>query len=325
MTQGRETGGDVLLLGDMINTGTYVRLLRHLGIALIFAPEPLTTPFGVAFILVARHLSKRLEASRDKRLREMVQYYLAHSSLSTNDADGKSGGPSPVKRHSLSEERPILGQITGSRSFEASSSVRKARHELHDSAASGTSDMRNLSPLYKYGSALSATSTGPQKVIHHTIDIEWLSRRYECANSAVAHSSWATTSRDVQGITHHSVNMGLLSPHSGTGTVGQLQIKYHTINMARLRQRYGSAASCTTVYRALRDNNHYYDLLSRRNVIGGYEGPRAPDAVHGVGGLKKAGSRENRTVLAASFPVTFQPERPLAGQACRLAQSSLKH
>ena len=113
----------MLLLSNMTSTRTYVRLLRHLGIALIFAPEPFTTPFGVAFVLVARHLSKRHEASVNNRLRETVQYYLAHTGHFGDYVDGESGAPGPVKRRGLSEERPILGQITGSRSFGAKCSV----------------------------------------------------------------------------------------------------------------------------------------------------------------------------------------------------------
>jgi hypothetical protein len=261
-------GGDVLLWAYMAGASTHISFLRHLGIALIFAPEPFTTPLGVAFVLVARHLSKRLEASCDKRLREMVHYYLAHSSLSTHGADDKFGGPGPVKRPSLGEEGPILGQIAGSRSFEANSSVRKGRQESHESAPSRTIDMQSLSRPCNYSNALSHTSTGAQKVIHHTIDIEWLSKRYEGATGAVAHSSWATTSRHTQAVTHHSVNLGLLSPHCGTDSLGQVQAKPHTINMAQLRQCYGSSARYTTVCIALRDNNRYYDMLSRSNVIG---------------------------------------------------------
>lgn len=200
----------------------------------------------------------------------MVHYYLAHSSLLGDDADGKSPGPSPIKRHGLGEERPILGQITGSRSFEANSSLRKARHELHESAANRTTDMESLSRRYKYGDSLSDASTRTQKVINHTTDMDWLSRRYEGASSAVAHSSWTTTSGGVEGVTHYSVNRGLPSQHYGTGSVGQAKANSHTINVAQLRKRYGSGASCTTVYKALQNNNHYYDMLSRRNVIGGY-------------------------------------------------------
>jgi hypothetical protein len=224
----------------MVNTGTYVRLLRHLGIALILAPEPFTTPFGVAFILAARHLSKQHEANVNNRLRQTVQYYLAHSSLSTHDADGKSGGPGPVKRHGLSEERPILGQITGSHSFGAESAVRQGGRHIQKGTA------------------------------NHTTDMEWLSRRYESANGAVAHSGWATTSGGVEGLTHHSVNMGLLSGHYGTGNIGPAEAKPHATNITQRRQRYGSAVNCTTVLSAIQDNNQYYDMLSRRNVIGGY-------------------------------------------------------
>jgi hypothetical protein len=259
----------MLLLSNMVNTRTYIRLLRHLGIALIFAPEPFTTPFGVASILVARHLSKRHEASVNNRLRETVQYYLAHTGRLGEHVDGESAAPSRAKRRGLNEERPILGEITGSCSI-AESSVRHGRPHTHGGTANHTTDTESLSRRYKYGDSLSGTSTGTQRVIHHTIDIDWLSRRYESANSAVAHCGWTTTSGGVEGVTHHSGNMGLLSQHYGTGSVGEGKAKSHTINVAQLRKRYGSAASCTTVYRALQNNNHYYDMLSRRNVIGGY-------------------------------------------------------
>jgi hypothetical protein len=224
----------------MVNTGTYVRLLRHLGIALILAPEPFTTPFGVAFILAARHLSKRHETSLNNRLRETLQYYLAHTSHLGEYADGESGAPAPVKRRGLSEEHPILGQITGSRSFGAESSVRQGGRHIQKGTA------------------------------NHTTDMEWLSRRYESASSAVAHSGWTTTSGGVEGVTHHSVKMGLLSGHYGTGNIGPAEAKPHATNITQRRQRYGSAVNCTTVLSAIQDNNQYYDMLSRRNVIGGY-------------------------------------------------------
>jgi hypothetical protein len=260
----------VLLLSNMANTRTYVRLLRHLGVALIFAPEPFTTPFGVAFILAARHLSRRHEATVNKHLRETVQYYLAHTSHFGDSVDDESGAPGRVKHRDLSEGRPILGQITGSRSVEASHSVLDGRHAIQESTAKNTADMQGLPLRCKYGDNLSDTFTRTQKVIHHTIDLEWLSRRYESASNAVAHSGWTTTSGGPEGVTHHSVNMGLLAQHCGTGDVGQAKAKSHTINMPQLRQRYGSAASNTTVCRALQNNNCYYDMLSRRNVIGGY-------------------------------------------------------
>jgi hypothetical protein len=260
----------VLLLSNMINARTYIRLLRHLGVALIFAPEPFTTPFGVASILVARHLSKRHEASVNNRLRETVQYYLAHTGRFGEYVDGESAAPSRAKRRGLNEERPILGEITGSRGIEAKSSVRQGRSDTQEGRANHTTGMASLSRRYKYGDSLSGTSTGTQRVIHHTIDIEWLSRRYESANSAVAHSGWTTTSGGVEGVTHHSVEVGSLPQNCRSGSVGQAKAKSHTTNIAQLRKRYRSGASCTTVYRALQNNNHYYDMLSRRNVIGGF-------------------------------------------------------
>jgi len=254
----------------MTNTRTYIRLLRHLGVALIFAPEPFTTPFGVAFIMVARHLSKQNEAKVNNRLRNMVQYYLEHTSHFSDYVDGESDGPSPVKRPRLSEEPPILGQITGSRSSKPAPSVHRGRSDIRDATANRARQTRSLSRHYKYDDGLADTSGSAEKVTHHTLDMEWLSRRYETANGAVAHASWTTTSGSVDGVTHHSINMGMLSGHYGPGSAGQTNAKSHAISMARRRQGHGAAPTHTTVRRALRDNNHYYDMLSRKNVIGGY-------------------------------------------------------
>ena len=247
----------------MANTGTYVRLLKHLGIALMFAPEPFTTPLGVAFILTARHLSKKHEASVNNHLRDTVRYYLTHTGHPGDYAGGVSSAPSPSKRPRLSEERPILGQITGSRSIEANPSVRRGRQEMREKRAS------RPSPHYRYGDGRPSTSTGTQKVIRHTIDMEWLSQRYEGAGT-VAHSSWMTTSGGVEGVTHHSINMGLLSGEGETGGAGRGKEKPHIVDMSQLRKRYGSVMGYTAPVDALRDNNHYYDILSKRNVIGGY-------------------------------------------------------
>jgi hypothetical protein len=81
--------------------------------------------------------------------------------------------------------------------------------------------------------------------------------------------------------------MRLLSQRYQTGSVGQTKVKCHTINKALLRQRYGSAVSSTTVLNALRDNNFYYDVVSRGNVIGGYQCSMATNADPSVGTLKK--------------------------------------
>lgn len=267
----------MFLWAAMIGTRSSVRLLRHLGLALIFAPEPFTTPFGVAFILIARYLSRRREAVQNGRLRETVKYYVAHSGRFDHYVDGESGAHSPMKRHGLSQERAILGQITGSRSFEANlaPSVRQNGHDMQHRTVRHTIDMQSHSPHDNAGdnfeveSGWSDTSRRAEKVIRHTINAEWLSRRYEGANSAVTHSGWACTYGTNETVTHHFINTSVLSQHYSTGGVRQTKVKYHTIDTAQLRQRYGSAVNCTTALRAIENNNYYYDILSRRNVIGG--------------------------------------------------------
>jgi len=261
----------------MIGGRTRVKFLRRLGVALIFSPEFITTPFGVALILVARYLAKRRETSQNNRLLEMVKYYLAHTERFDSYADGESSAPGSVKRHTQSEQRLIPQQYTGSLSFEATlaPSVWQNWHDMRGRTVHHTMDMQSLSGRYKSGdsfkveSGWSNTSSGAGKVIHHTINRAWLSQCYEGA-SAVAHSNRARTSGAGEGVTHHSLNMILLSQRHNTGSVGQVKVKHHNINMAPLRQRYGSAASSTRVRNALHNNNFYYDIVSRKNVIGGY-------------------------------------------------------
>lgn len=286
----------------MIKSRTSIKFLRHLGIALIASPDPVTTPFGVALVFVSRYLSRRLEASRNNRLRETVKYYLAHTRRFSDDADGESSAPGPVKRYTRSEERPFSQQYTGSRSFEANlaPSVGQSWHDMRRRTAHHTMDMQSLSLRYKAGDSFKVESGWPdttrraEKVIHHTINMEWLSLRYEGENSVMAHSRWAHTSDAVEGVTHHSVNMGLLSQRYKTGSVGRTKVKYHTINRALLQQRYGSAVSSTMALNALQNNNYYYDVVSRGNVIGGHEYSRATSADHSVGTLKKNSTKRER-------------------------------
>jgi len=301
----------VFLLADMIKPRTHIRLLKRFGVALIALPEPFTTPFGVALILVARYLSKRHEASRNKRLREMVQYYLAHIGHFSDDADSKSSAPGSVKHYTQREERPIPRQYTGSRSFETNlaPSVRRSWHDMQRRTVHHAIDMQSLSGRYKAGDSSKLepgwadTSSRAEKVIHHTINMEWLSRCYEAEGRAVAHSSLARTSGVGEGVTHHSVNMKLLSQRYKTGNVGQTKVKYHTINTALLLRRYGSAVNYTTALNALRNNNYYYDVVSRGNVIGGCECSMATNADHSVGTLKKRKSTkgERKNYLSSHY------------------------
>ncbi|MGA8850035.1 MAG: hypothetical protein WB564_09540 [Dehalococcoidia bacterium] len=257
---------------------TRVKFLRHLGIALIFLPELITTPFGVTLVLVARYLARRLESRQNKRLREIVKYYLAHTGHFSDDADGKSSAPGSIGRHTQSEERLISRQYTGSRSFVANlaPSVLQNWRDMRGRTVHHTMDMQSPSGRYQAGGSFrvesdwSNTSPKEEEVIHHTINMKRLSQRYEGQGSAVAHSSWARTSGAGEGVTHHSLNMKLLSQRYNTGGVRQTKVKQHTMNMDLVRQRYGSVVSYTMALRALHNNNFYYDIVSKGNVIGGY-------------------------------------------------------
>ena len=209
-------------MGDMIKAKTSIQLLRHLGIVLIALPEVITTPFGVVLVLTSRYLSRRLEASLNKRLQETLKYYLAHFKRFSDDADGESSAPSRVKRYTQSEEYLISWQYKGSRSFDATPGplVWQSWRDTRDD------------------------------IVHHTVDMESLSRRYKGNDSTGADSNWAPTSGTVEGVAHHSVNMRLLSQCYETDGVGPVKVRYHTVNMASLLRRYGSAASSTPALKA---------------------------------------------------------------------------
>jgi len=287
----------VVLLVDMIKAKTSIQLLRHLGIVLIVLPEVITTPFGVVLVLASRYLSRRLEASLNKRLQETLKYYLAHFKRFSDDADGESSAPSRVKRYTQSEKHLISWQYKGSRSFDATPSplVWQSWRDTRDDIVHHTVDIESLSRRYgiRDGSKVepgdshwevtsgstkklmhhsidmqmfshrykaddsskiepdwSDTSSSAEEVIHHTVNMESLSRRYKGNDSTGADSNWVSTSGTVEGVAHHSLHMRLLSQCYETDSVGPVKVRYHTVDMASLLRRYGSAASSTPALKA---------------------------------------------------------------------------
>jgi len=281
----------------MIKAKTSIQFLRHLGIVLIVLPEVITTPFGVVLVLASRYLSRRLEASLNKRLQETLKYYLAHFKRFSDDADGESSAPSRVKRYTQSEEHLISWQYKGSRSFDATPSplVWQSWRDTRDDIVHHTVDIESLSRRYgirdgskvepgdshwevtsgstkklmhhsidmqmfsrrykaddssKIESDWSDTSSSAEEVIHHTVNMESLSRRYKGNDSTGADSNWVSTSGTVEGVAHHSLHMRLLSQCYETDGVGPVKVRYHTVNMASLLRRYGSAASSTPALKA---------------------------------------------------------------------------
>ena len=287
----------MVLLVDMIKAKTSIQLLRHLGIVLIVLPEVITTPFGVVLVLASRYLSRRLEASLNKRLQETLKYYLAHFKRFSDDADGESSAPSRVKRYTQSEKHLISWQYKGSRSFDATPSplVWQSWRDTRDDIVHHTVDIESLSRRYgiRDGSKVepgdshwevtsgstkklmhhsidmqmfsrrykaddsskiepdwSDTSSSAEEVIHHTVNMESLSRRYKGNDSTGADSNWVSTSGTVEGVAHHSLHMRLLSQCYETDSVGPVKVRYHTVDMASLLRRYGSAASSTPALKA---------------------------------------------------------------------------
>lgn len=98
----------------MIKPRTYVKVLKHIGIALIAMPEPITTPIGIGLFLAGRYLAKSLEAGVNRRLQESIKFYLVRSRPVIEKADTESRTtrpdktPQPEQRtpDSLSEREP---------------------------------------------------------------------------------------------------------------------------------------------------------------------------------------------------------------------------
>jgi hypothetical protein len=188
-------------LVDMIKAKTSVKFLSHLGIVLVALPEPITTPFGVAFGFAAHYLSRRLEASLNKRLRETLKYYLARFKRFSDYADGESSAPGRVKRYTQSEEHLIPWQYKGSRSLGASPSplVRQCWRDTRDD------------------------------IVHHSIDMQMLYRRYGIRDDGSKvkprDSHLEVTSGNTKKLVHHSIDMQMLYRRYGTDGVGQVKVK----------------------------------------------------------------------------------------------------
>jgi hypothetical protein len=251
----------VVLLVDMIQAKTRIKLLRHFGIVLMALPEPITTPFGVALVLVSRYLSRRLEARLNKRLRETVKYYLAHTGCFSGDADGESSATGSVKRHTQSEEHLVRWQHTGSHSFEANidPSVWQSWRDMRRRTVHHTMDMQSLSQYYGMRDNCKVeprdphpelTSGSTEKLMHHSIDMQSLSRRYKAGDSFKVESGWSDTSSRAEKVIHHTINMECLSrdyegeditvAHSNWARrSGAAEgVAHHSVNMGLLSQRY---------------------------------------------------------------------------------------
>jgi len=254
-----ETGWDGVLLGDMINAKTSFKLLRHLGMVLIALPEPITTPFGVALVFASRYLSRRLEASLNKHLRETLKHYLAHFKRFGDDADGKSSAPGRARRQS--EEHLLPWQYKDSHSFKANPRplVWQSLRDTGDDVIHHTVDMKRLS--WRYGirdgskvepgdSDWGATSGSTEKLMHHNIDMQMLSRRYKADDSSKVESDWSDTSSTAEKVIHHTINMESLSRrYKGEDSIGADSnsactsgtvkgVVHHAVNIKLLSQCY---------------------------------------------------------------------------------------
>jgi hypothetical protein len=136
----------------MTQTRNSVRLLKYLGIGLIALPEPFTTPFGVALLFTAYHLSQKLEAGPDNFFLETPDDWLKRSG---DHAAGGPGVPVEVRLYTRSANQPLPWQHEGSRSLEANSPL--GWKNWYDTKVN---------------------------IVYHTIDLPTLYRRYKVRNNS---------------------------------------------------------------------------------------------------------------------------------------------
>ena len=267
----------MVLLRMMIKTRTSIRVLKRVGIALIALPEPFTTPFGVALLLTSRYLSRRLEARQNNRLQETVRYYLAHSGrfddVANEPAAPASSGYSSAQRP-ISRRRAAGGGSGTSIALSSWRSWQDTRHPTMQTAAcvQGRYGPSRFSDSSKMTGGRPYTSPKSEKTVRHAINVERLSQRYGGADGNMVRSICTNCSRTPgarEGVIHHSINMGLLCERYGTGNVSQARMIGGALGRASpVRGR--TPTKCGTLRSALRSNNYYYDIVSRKNVIGGY-------------------------------------------------------
>jgi hypothetical protein len=295
---GAGTGGNVILLRMMIKTRTSIRILKRVGIALIALPEPFTTPFGVALLLTSRYLSRRVEARQNNRLRETVRYYLAHSG-SFDDVVGDEPAAPSLIGYPSSEHVIRCGYAGGGPGTAVVFSTWRNWQEMRCRTAQPAACRQGRYARPTSGDSSKATGrradTYPkaEKEVRHTINVERLSQRYGSADGGTVrsiHSNCSRTPGAREAVTRHSINMGLLCERYGTGNVSQARMGGGASGRAS-PARGRTPEKCGTLRSALRSNNYYYDIVSRKNVIGGYP-CRALDPV----GRSAVPSNRSRTV-----------------------------
>jgi hypothetical protein len=262
----------------MIKAGTLIKFLRRSGIALLFAPEPFTTPFGAALLLAAHYLSRNRDRYLNRRMCEVVKYYLAHTTRVADEGQPKSDSLGLGDRYRGKEQQPFTRQYRPGADFAASfaGAARNGSYAVpphkapHIANAAGVPQRGESGNSLEARWALPAMSHTGENVVHHTIDIERLSWRYASEAATVAHAGWTGVSGAPEGVTYHSINMRALSERYRTAHDRQAAIQHHAVDMRSLLRRYAPSLSATAVANAVRENSYYYDIASRPNVIGGY-------------------------------------------------------
>lgn len=154
------------------------RLLKGIGLALVAAPEPFTTPVGVGLLAASWLISRAEEARKRAHLRRILTGYL-HTYRPLGY--GASLGAAPAVQHHVWEPRPA--------------SQPRRRVSLQDA-------------IYVRPSA--QQPGGSHEVVHHTLDWGRVLRRVDAGGTRRGFEGiWGAETRVDVKVVHHTIRKDL--------------------------------------------------------------------------------------------------------------------
>lgn len=254
----------------MLNTKSSVKLLRRAGLVLVALPEAVTTPIGVAFLLTARFISKKIEADLYKRLHGTFQHYLAHTRRTARgDADESNAKKKTIEHHALQNTDRLIPKletpqplITGAKAQQSSSA-----HREESSAA--PAQKKTPVPKADSGPLIIKGQRGPEvKPVHHDVDTKWLSRRYAPADSQSPAASEANQD-SAKKAEHHGIDRQKIAKRFGISEGPKTEavrkdgdnqsedksLPHHNIDRQKIARRFGITSASKETPRKDEDKN----------------------------------------------------------------------
>ena len=217
------------------------RLLKTFGLVLIALPEPFTTPFGVALLLLAHFLFRKHRPDSYNRLRELVRGYLNH--FRAYDYNKVSGGAVIV--HTL-DRNLALEEATKGIAMKPWVNQRTEPREVVFHTLNWNLLSETTSSEFQDSPAIQSESS--LKVVYHALDYNSLRVRFKDKLQGY----WGVQSSDVDKVVHHNLKRippvgesarGDLCGYWFSQPVRKEKVIHHKLDKARMRQHREAAAA----------------------------------------------------------------------------------